>query len=270
MPRDNYAVGVPRAGRWVERLNSDAALYGGSGVGNWGGVDSVPISAHGRYHALMLHLPPLGMLVLPARGGTFEMNEAPAKTRRTSVARKVAPRKTAAAPAVEPTSVQPADGPDGRMRAVIEHVTPQVDGGRFAIKRCVGERVVVEADCFADGHDVVACALLWRRDGADDWNARADDAAGQRSLARRVQSSMRRAAIATRCAAWVDAFLSWRHDFERRVDADDIRIAALSGAALIAAAAQRARGGDDREQLSAWAKELSRAAQRARPARSTR
>jgi 1,4-alpha-glucan branching enzyme len=68
VPRDNYAVGVPRAGRWVERLNSDAAVYGGSGVGNWGGVDSVPISAHGRYHALMLHLPPLGMLVLQHEG----------------------------------------------------------------------------------------------------------------------------------------------------------------------------------------------------------
>ena len=45
-------------------MNSDAALYGGSGVGNQGGVESVPVSAHGRYHALNLTLPPLGLLML--------------------------------------------------------------------------------------------------------------------------------------------------------------------------------------------------------------
>ena len=42
-------------------------------------------------------------------------------------------------------------------RAVIEGVAARVDGGRFAVKRIVGDEVVVEADCFADGHDVVAC-----------------------------------------------------------------------------------------------------------------
>ncbi|CAN5756268.1 1,4-alpha-glucan branching protein GlgB [soil metagenome] len=68
VPRENYLVGVPRAGRWQERLNSDATLYGGSGVGNHGGVDSVPVSAHGRFHALNLQLPPLGVLILKFEG----------------------------------------------------------------------------------------------------------------------------------------------------------------------------------------------------------
>ena len=67
--RENYLVGVPRPGYWAERLNSDATLYGGSGVGNQGGVHSVPVSAHGRYHALNLRLPPLGVLVLKHDGG---------------------------------------------------------------------------------------------------------------------------------------------------------------------------------------------------------
>ncbi|HSW06783.1 1,4-alpha-glucan branching protein GlgB [Aquabacterium sp.] len=69
VPRDNHLVGVPRAGYWAERLNSDATLYGGSGVGNQGGVHSVPVSAHGRFHALNLRLPPLGLLVLKRDGG---------------------------------------------------------------------------------------------------------------------------------------------------------------------------------------------------------
>ena len=64
LPRANYAVGVPRGGRWLECLNSDAALYGGSGQGNLGGVDAAPLPAHGRFHSLRLNLPPLAVLVL--------------------------------------------------------------------------------------------------------------------------------------------------------------------------------------------------------------
>jgi 1,4-alpha-glucan branching enzyme len=62
--REDYLVGVPQPGYWRECLNSDATLYGGSGSGNQGGVHSVPVSAHGRYHALNLRLPPLAVLML--------------------------------------------------------------------------------------------------------------------------------------------------------------------------------------------------------------
>ncbi len=64
VPRDNYRVGVPRGGRWRERLNSDANDYGGSGVGNFGSVESSPLASHGRYHSLTLRLPPLSVLLL--------------------------------------------------------------------------------------------------------------------------------------------------------------------------------------------------------------
>jgi 1,4-alpha-glucan branching enzyme len=72
VPRHNYQIGVPQAGRWLELLNSDAPLYGGSGQGNLGGVEAVPISAHGHRHSLTLTLPPLGALFLkpaPSNGG---------------------------------------------------------------------------------------------------------------------------------------------------------------------------------------------------------
>ena len=49
-----------------------------------------------------------------------------------------------------------------RRRVVIEGVAPVIDGGRFPIRRTVGEKVVVEADIFADGHDVLAAQLLYR------------------------------------------------------------------------------------------------------------
>ena len=70
VPRSNYLLGAPHPGYWAEKLNSDATLYGGSGVGNHGGVHSVPVSAHGRYQALNLQLPPLGLLIFQLQGAS--------------------------------------------------------------------------------------------------------------------------------------------------------------------------------------------------------
>ncbi|HLT25695.1 MAG TPA: 1,4-alpha-glucan branching protein GlgB [Zeimonas sp.] len=63
VPRTNYALGVPGAGRWDEVLNGDAAAYGGSGWGNLGSVEALPAAAHGRPWSLTLALPPLAMTV---------------------------------------------------------------------------------------------------------------------------------------------------------------------------------------------------------------
>jgi 1,4-alpha-glucan branching enzyme len=68
VPRPNYQVGVPVAGRWLERLNSDARLYGGAGWGNLGGVETSPIGRHGHPQSLTVTLPPLGALLFTAPG----------------------------------------------------------------------------------------------------------------------------------------------------------------------------------------------------------
>jgi 1,4-alpha-glucan branching enzyme len=64
--RANYRVGVPRAGWWRELLNSDAEIYGGSGVGNLGGAEAAPLTAHGRPFSLTLTLPPLAVMMFKA------------------------------------------------------------------------------------------------------------------------------------------------------------------------------------------------------------
>ncbi len=64
VPRQDYRVGVPRGGFWSELLNSDADEFGGSGLGNLGGVEASPIGMHGRPFSLNLTLPPLGILFL--------------------------------------------------------------------------------------------------------------------------------------------------------------------------------------------------------------
>jgi 1,4-alpha-glucan branching enzyme len=61
--RLNYRMGVPQEGRWNEVLNSDAPLYGGSSQGNFGGLSTAPLPAHGRPYSLSTTLPPLGVVV---------------------------------------------------------------------------------------------------------------------------------------------------------------------------------------------------------------
>jgi 1,4-alpha-glucan branching enzyme len=66
VPRMGYRLGVPQSGFWRELLNSDAAEYGGSGLGNLGGVQAEEIESHGRAHSITLTLPPLAVLYFKA------------------------------------------------------------------------------------------------------------------------------------------------------------------------------------------------------------
>jgi len=66
VPRHDYRIGVPRPGRYGERINTDALEYGGSGVGNAGGVEAEPHPMHGHAYSLRLSLPPLGVLIFTA------------------------------------------------------------------------------------------------------------------------------------------------------------------------------------------------------------
>jgi starch synthase (maltosyl-transferring) len=143
---------------------------------------------------------------------------------------------------------------DGRVRAVIENVGPCVEGGRFAVKRVVGDRVAVEADCFADGHDVLVARVLWRAEAEREWHEAPMTPIGN-DCWRGSFAVDRLGRYVYTVTAWVDPFLSWRRDFARREDPEDLRIAALVGADLIEAAAARAPQAE-RVRLAAWAERL--------------
>jgi 1,4-alpha-glucan branching enzyme len=66
VPRQDYRIGVPQPGRYRERINTDAAEYGGSGVGNAGEVHAEPHPAHGHQQSVCLRLPPLGVVIFTA------------------------------------------------------------------------------------------------------------------------------------------------------------------------------------------------------------
>ncbi|NIO09172.1 MAG: DUF3416 domain-containing protein, partial [Deltaproteobacteria bacterium] len=121
----------------------------------------------------------------------------------------------------------------GRNRVVIEGVKPEIDGGRFPAKRVVGEKVVVEADIYTDGHDSVAAVLLYRCEEESDWTeVPMTSVVNDRWRGHFVVDKMGRFRFTLQ--AWVDRFKSWRQGFEKKVEAQqDVSVDLLAGAELI-------------------------------------
>ncbi|OGP70080.1 MAG: alpha-1,4-glucan--maltose-1-phosphate maltosyltransferase [Deltaproteobacteria bacterium RBG_13_60_28] len=142
-----------------------------------------------------------------------------------------------------------------RKRVVIEGVKPEIDGGRFPIKRTKGERVKVEADIVADGHEIIAASLLYRREQDAEWQA----APMQPLVNDRWQGEFRVQEVGRHLyalEAWVDRFRTWQRDLKKRVDAgQDVAVELLVGAGFIDEAEKRAPKTASR-QLREWAKIL--------------
>jgi starch synthase (maltosyl-transferring) len=151
------------------------------------------------------------------------------------------------------TAVAAPDVPGRRpSRVIIEDVTPQVDGGRFAAKRTRGEAVDVGATIFAEGHDLLGARVRWRRVGEPGWHDVPMEALGNDAwTARFAVETLGRYEFTVE--AWIDRFGSWRQGFARKVEAgQDVTSELLEGAALVRAAAARA-GGEDGAWLAARA-----------------
>jgi starch synthase (maltosyl-transferring) len=129
---------------------------------------------------------------------------------------------------------------------VVEHVVPQIDAGRFPVKRTIGEPVEVTAHVHADGHDVLAVRLRHRRGGAAAWTETPMEALGNDEWrASFVVSEL--GDYEYTVAAWVDRFLSWRREIALKVRAGlEVPTELLEGAAIVAAAAARCRSAPSR------------------------
>jgi starch synthase (maltosyl-transferring) len=120
-----------------------------------------------------------------------------------------------------------------QRRVVIENVRPGVDDGRFPIKRTIGERVVVSADVFTEGHDVLAVALLYRPAGASSWLETPMAPLGNdRWQAQFVVDALGRYEYTIE--GWVDRFASWRHELSAKIGASqDVSSELLEGAHIV-------------------------------------
>lgn len=143
---------------------------------------------------------------------------------------------------------------DGRRRVAITRVSPEIDCGRFPIKRVVGETVKVESDVFADSHDQVACRIVyWQREndlrtspmkplGNDRW-------IGQFTVSNFGEYHYT-------IEAWIDRFQTWLLDLQKRISArQDVSVELLIGADLIERSGRNAKG-EEASLLRDWAEKL--------------
>jgi starch synthase (maltosyl-transferring) len=138
-------------------------------------------------------------------------------------------------------------------RVAIEGIRPQVDGGRFPIKRIVGDEVVVEADVFADGHEEILAVLQYQHCSAaestkdtksNNWQELPFEAQGNDHwrAAFRVEKL---GCYLYRIVGWVDRFRTWRHDLQKRFEAgQNLQVDLQIGADLVQATVARASGAD--------------------------
>ena len=144
--------------------------------------------------------------------------------------------------------------------AIIENLQPLVDGGRYPTKRIVGEDLVVEADIFKDGHDVVAAVLKWRVLGERRWRE-TPMAYIDNDRWRGVCTLYDIAIYEYTVEAWTDTFRGWQQEFAAKFSAgiSELRSEALEGAALVEAASRRARDRTDSARLLELSRRMCKA-----------
>ena len=131
-------------------------------------------------------------------------------------------------------------------RIVIEGVDPELDGGRYPVKRVTGDTLAVRADIFRDGHDALGAVILYRPEGAAEWRQAPmrhydnDRWVGYVPL---VENTRYRYTI----EAWTDHFASWRADtLKKRAAGQAIDVDLLEGRTQVVDAVARAEGADQR------------------------
>lgn len=129
---------------------------------------------------------------------------------------------------------------EGRNRVIIADVTPEVDSGRFPIKRIVGDETTVEANILTDGHDALSCSLLYRKEGAARWiEVPMEELGNDRWRAAFTVDELGQYRYTL--AGWVDHFKTWARDFAKRVQAgQDVTVDLQIGAGLVEAARDQA------------------------------
>src|SRR5712691_3927048 len=103
-------------------------------------------------------------------------------------------------------------------RVVIRGVKPELECGRFAVKRTAGDSVVVEADAFSDGHDAIACVVRYRHEDEEAWAEVPMEAFGNDHWQAEFTVEKLGQYIYT-VSGWIDKFQTWYKDFLKRMAA---------------------------------------------------
>lgn len=127
-----------------------------------------------------------------------------------------------------------------QKRVVIENVNPQLNGGSFFIKRVVGEKVIVTADVFSDGHDVVECAVRYKHESEKTWQETRMVPKGN-DFWEGFFKVEKQGFYSYYLEGWVDYALNWQHGLERKIDDGQyVKSELLEGAEYLKAIVERA------------------------------
>ncbi len=134
---------------------------------------------------------------------------------------------------------------EGRKRVIIENVRPSIDAGRFAVKKIIGDTVLVEADIFADGHDTVVAKLQFRKPSdPNKWEEKPMEFVGN-DLWRAQFTVDEVGRYEFNIVAWVDHFATWQKGLRKKLEAaQDVGLDLLIGAELVEAAVEQAPSRD--------------------------
>jgi starch synthase (maltosyl-transferring) len=127
-----------------------------------------------------------------------------------------------------------------QQRCVVEKITPEIDGGRYAVKAIVGDIIPVEADVLADGHDILAAHLLYKHESEKQWQIATMQDLGNDRWGATFKVNQQGTYVYT-VEAWVDHIATWQHEVEAKVkDGQHLVVEMLVGRDLLKAMAKRA------------------------------
>ena len=133
---------------------------------------------------------------------------------------------------------------DGRQRVIVEHVGPQIEGGRYPIKRVVDEPVEVHADVYGDGHDLVKATILYRRRGQTQWQ-KVFMKKGINDYWTGSFTPGEKGFYEFTVAGYVDHFGTWQYGLRKKYGAhQEVSVELLIGAEMMEAAANNTKGED--------------------------
>lgn len=144
----------------------------------------------------------------------------------------------------------------GKQRVVVERVTPEIDGGRFAVKAIVNDVISVGATIIADGHDILAARLMYKHEADKNWQ--------ETTMFKSVNDHWAAQFVAEKqgnyeytVEAWVDHIATWQHEIEAKYKANvEMKVELMVGQLLLKEMAAKAKG-DDKKQLTDLAKKIT-------------
>jgi starch synthase (maltosyl-transferring) len=155
---------------------------------------------------------------------------------------------------------EPIQIPERLPTVVIENLEPCLDGGRYPIKRIVGEELKVSVDIFKEGHDEIAAVLKWRKKGQTDWfqtPLRPTVNDHWEGVCYFIENARHQYTV----EAWQDEFRSWQIEYGKKVTAGQIDLVTelTEGSVIVEKAAARAGRKQDKERLLTFARQLKSA-----------